>query len=85
MSEAVCNVRVYRPINANWKKNVDADFQWNWELLYMVVAVITVVLIVIGNRTGVSLGIECLRLMHKPGGHFLRAGLCDNVLNLKQP
>ena len=27
MSEAVCNVRACRPMNADWKKNVDADFR----------------------------------------------------------
>ena len=27
MSEAVCNVRACRPMNADWKKNVDADYK----------------------------------------------------------
>ena len=27
MSEAVCNVRASRPMNANWKKKVDADYK----------------------------------------------------------
>ena len=27
MSEAVCNVRACRPMNTDWKKNVDADYK----------------------------------------------------------
>ena len=27
MSEAVCNVRACRPMSADWKRNVDADFR----------------------------------------------------------
>jgi hypothetical protein len=27
MSEAVCSVRACRPMNADWKKNVDADYK----------------------------------------------------------
>ena len=27
MSEAVCNVRACRPMSADWKKNVDADYK----------------------------------------------------------
>ena len=27
MSEGVCNVRANRPMNADWKKNVDADYK----------------------------------------------------------
>ena len=27
MSEVVCNVRACRPMNADWKKNVDADYK----------------------------------------------------------
>ena len=27
MNEAVCNVRACRPMNADWKKNVDADYK----------------------------------------------------------